>query len=92
MPMPDWYRYSVLTFGLLFFVGHFVWMLISLRYATSLNQLLEYIGKCVPGIGGLLIGLSPFAPSALLGFAMSLAGLPVIFVGRALYELIVFRK
>jgi len=90
--MPDWYRYLVLTFGLLFFTGHFAWMLISLRYATSRDELLEYFGKCVPGIGGLLIGLSPFVPSTLLGVVMSLAGLPVIFVGRAIYELIVFGK
>ena len=67
-------------------------MLISLRYAKSRDELLEYFGKCVPGIGGLLIGVSPFVQSTLLGFTMSLAGLSVIVVGRTFYELIVFRK
>ena len=90
--MPDWFRYTVIAFGVLFFVAHVALMLLSLPYARTRDDRLEFIGKCVPGLGGLSIAVSVIVSSPTVGILLSLLGLPIMLLGRAVYELVVFRS
>jgi hypothetical protein len=86
--MPDWIRYVVTEFGILFFSGHLVWMVCSFRFARLHADRLEYVGVIVPGSAGIMIAASPWVSYPPLAIALCLAGLLVIVVGRGLYELV----
>ena len=90
--MPEWIRYVVTAFGILFFSGHILWMVYSLRLARSSADRLEYIGIIVPGSAGIVIATIPWVSFPLLKIALCLAGLLVMVLGRALYDLVVFRR
>jgi hypothetical protein len=90
--MPDWIRYVQTAFGILFFSGHVLWMVCSLRFARSPADRLEYVGILVPGSAGIMIAAIPWVTYPPLGIALCFAGLLVMVLGRALYELVVFRR
>ena len=54
--------------------------------ASDKDTKLEKLGAAVPGIAGLMLSLSTVLEPKLLSIAL----IPVLFVGRACYELIVF--
>ncbi len=89
--MPDWFRYLTIAFGVLFFVAHLAWILYSLPFAQDRAKRLEYFGKLVPGFAGIFIALAVWVQSPLLAVALAITGGFVLILGRAVYELIVFR-
>ena len=89
--MPDWFRYLVIAFGALFFVAHLAWMLYSLPYAQDRAKRLENFGKLVPGFAGVCFALAAWIRSPLPSVAFAVAGGFLMILGRAVYELIVFR-
>ncbi|MDA0588697.1 MAG: hypothetical protein O2820_13050 [Planctomycetota bacterium] len=90
--MPDRFRYIVIAFGTLFFLGHVGWMLFSLTHAVDRSTRLEYAGKVVPGFAGLCVVGATITTSPLLAIALYVAALPVMIVGRAVYEQVVFSR
>lgn len=90
--MQDWLRYVVVAFGILFFVAHLASVVLSLRYAQSRDDRLEFIGKVIPGLAGLIVAVMVFVTSTLVGITLALIALTTMIFGRAVYELIVFRR
>ncbi|TWU24323.1 hypothetical protein Pla52o_22500 [Novipirellula galeiformis] len=76
---------------MLFFVVHLAWMLYSLPYARDRDTRLELIGKIVPGFARLCIAGSVLIPSPVHSIALVVVAFPILVVGRACYELLVFR-
>jgi predicted membrane channel-forming protein YqfA (hemolysin III family) len=89
--MSDSFRYLAIAFGVLFFIAHLAWMLYSLPFAQDRAKRLEYFGKVVPGFAGICIALAVWVQSPLLAVPLMIAGGFVLILGRAVYELIVFR-
>jgi hypothetical protein len=52
--MPEWFGYTVIVFGVLFFAVHFAWMLFSLPYARDRETKLEFgsSAKSFRGLAG----------------------------------------
>jgi len=90
--MPVAFKIFVVCFGAIFFVMHLAWTFYSVRFYTARDDKLEAAGKVVPGFAGLLIVASALlAPSSWSLLCVVLA-IPLMIVGRAVYELIVFRQ
>lgn len=79
-------------FGCLFFAGHLISAGVRFRAATNRNARLEAVGAVVPGLAGVLIVLAFIAPWPFVKLLLALAALPIIVLGRASYELVVFRR
>lgn len=80
-----------IAFGSLFFAGHLISASVGFRVAKDRDERLEAVGAVVPGLAGVLIVLAFTVPWSLVKLILALAALPLIVIGRALYELIVFR-
>lgn len=90
--MPVAFKVIVVCFGALFFLAHLAWAVYSVRFFKARDDKLEAAGKVVPGFAGLLmVAAALLAPS---GWSMVCAvlAIPLMIIGRAAYELIVFRK
>ena len=90
--MPEWSRIAATSFGILFFVGHLIWAIYSLRFQSTREERLEAAGIVVPGLAGLLIAASAWVPPGYGWAVLSIliVAAVLIIVGRAIYELIVF--
>ena len=66
-------------------------MVYSLPYARDRDDRLESIGKIVPGFAGLCIVGAVLSPWPLLSIVLYFVAIPMMVVGRAVYEVIVFR-
>jgi hypothetical protein len=84
-------RFAAAFFGLFFFLYHLIIAVSGIRTALSRDQRLESAGALVPGLSGLLMATAAWSPSRLLSLALVVVALPVLVLGRALYELAVFR-
>lgn len=80
------------TSGVLFFAAHLIWMLYSLRFARSRGGRIEYIGRIVPGMAGLLIAVAPWTPYRVLSIILPILSVLLLIAGRGAYEMIVFRR
>jgi hypothetical protein len=89
--MTDWFRYTVIAFGILFFVAHLALMVYSLPFARDRDTQFEYFGKIVPGLAGIGIACAAFVESSLLSILLVVVSGFVMILGRVIYELIVFR-
>jgi len=66
-------------------------MLYSLPFARDRGTWFEYLGKIVPGFAGIIIACAAWVDSSLvLILLVAVAGF-IMILGRAVYELIVFR-
>jgi hypothetical protein len=83
---------SMTAFGFLFFAGHLIWAVVGVRSASGRDDRLELAGRAVPGIAGLLLAVAVLAPWPLLGIGLVVMAMPVMVLGRAIYESIVFRR
>ena len=90
--MPTWFVATGVAFGLLFFAFHAFWAVSGLRYARSRDDRLEAAGAVVPGLAGLLLAAAAVTSPALLSLGFAILSLPVLVLGRAVYELVVFRS
>ena len=83
---------AVVTFGLLFFLGHLVVTQANVRRATTRDDRLEALGLLVRGLAGLMLAVAVAArPWPAIGMALALAAILTLILGRAAYELVVFR-
>lgn len=89
--MPIWFCYATTTFGILFFVAHLGLMLHSLPFASDRDTYFEFLGKAVPGFAGILITCAVWVDSALFAILLNILAGFVMILGRAVYELIIFR-
>ena len=82
----------VIAFCGLFFIGHVLFA--GARFCTAQDQgsRLEALGLLVPGFAGAIIVFAFLSPWPLLRPISALVSLPLIVVGRPLYELVVFRR
>ncbi len=82
---------ALMAFGLLFFLGHIPIVVANVRAATTRDDRLESLGLLIRAVPGLLLALSVLAwPWPVVGFALLVAAVPTLVLGRAVYELIVF--
>ncbi len=81
-----------IAFGCLFFVFYLFLAGVGFRTAKDRNARLEAVGAAVPGLAGVLIVLAFIVPWPLVKLLMALTALPVIVLGRASYELMIFRR
>lgn len=88
--MPVAFRIIVVCFGAAFFLAHFAWAIYSFRFFTSRGDRLAAVGKVVPGFAGVLMIAAVFLPP-LGGLICAVLAIPLIIVGRAVFELIIFR-
>ena len=88
--MPTWLKLSGLVFGLLFFLYHLGLATWGFRSALSRDQRLEAVGAIVPGLSGLLMVAAAWSPWPALGIGLAVVGVPILILGRAIYELIIF--
>jgi hypothetical protein len=65
--------------------------LAAIRTARSRGQRLEAMGALVPGLSGLLMAAAALSRSRLWSLTLLVVSVPVMVLGRALYELAVFR-
>jgi hypothetical protein len=79
---------SVLS--LLFFLGHLVWMIYSLRFAECKETWFENIGKIVPGSAGLLFLFAIWCPNSVIRIFFGILAVFTIILGRAVFEIFVF--
>jgi hypothetical protein len=78
--------------GAVIFLVHLASAIYSVRFFTDRNEKLEAAGKVVPGLAGLLfVAAALLWPSGWVVLCLALS-VPVLTVGRAIYELIVFRN
>jgi len=79
--------------GVLFFVAHVVFALcgVHVRRGDRDGQL-EALGKSVPGMAGLLLGLGCWLIPSIWAMLPMLAALLTLMLGRPVYELIVFGR
>jgi hypothetical protein len=91
MPLPLWVKIVAVAFGAAFFVAHVLLAVHGMRCALTRDQRVEAAGALVPGVSGLLIAFAVASPWPWLGFAASALAAVTIVLGRALYEMIVFR-
>ena len=88
--LPDLIRAILICLGAIFFLAHFASAIYSVRCFKNRNEKLEAAGKVVPGLAGLLfVAAGLLWPSGWAPVCLALS-LPVLIVGRAIYELIVF--
>ncbi len=87
--MPSRYRIEVSGFGLVFFLFHLVWGVVQFRSALTRDQRIEAIGAVVPGLAGLSLLASVWIPWRPASLALLIAGLPILVIGRATYELVI---
>lgn len=92
MPIPTWLKIGLVAFGVLFFACHLVVALRGVRSTPSRDERVEAAGLIVPGVAGLLFAVAVLAPWPLLGLVSAVASIPVLVLGRAAYECIVFRR
>lgn len=90
--MPFTFKVIVICFGALFFIAHLAWAACSVRFYTARNDKLESLGKAVPGFAGLLLVTLVLLPPSGWSVVCAVAAISLMIVGRAVYELIVFRK
>ena len=88
---PTWVRVGAVALGVSFFGAHVFLAVMGVRRATNRDDRLEAAGLLVPGLAGLLLAAAYLSPTAALSLTLVLAALPVMIVGRAIYELLVFR-
>jgi TRAP-type C4-dicarboxylate transport system permease small subunit len=90
--MPEWLKVTATCLSVGFFLAHAwrAWMLTT--RADSRERRKEAVGAAVPGLAGLLWCTAIYAPALWLKFVLVLLAIPVLMVGRAIYELLVFRK
>jgi len=81
-----------IVFGCLFFAGHLIRAGFCFRAAQNRAARLEAIGAAVPGFAGVLLVLSIVVHWLPVKLALLLAAMPVMVVGRACYELIIFAR
>ena len=89
-PLPTWCVIACVSFGLLFTVFHVFWAVEGLRYARSRDQRLEAAGAAVPGLAGLMLVAAAVAAPGLISIVFAVASVPLMVLGRAMYELLVF--
>lgn len=89
--MPDWFRYTAIAFGISFFVAHLALMVYSLPFARDRDTRFDYFGKIVPGLAGIGIACAACVDSSLLSILLVVVSGFVMILGRAIYELFVFR-
>jgi hypothetical protein len=90
--MPFAFKVIIVCFGATFFLAHLAWALYAVRFYTARDDKLEAAGKVVPGFAGLLmVAAALLAPSG-WSVVCGILAIPLMVVGRAVYELIVFRK
>ncbi len=90
--MPVAFKVIVVCFGAIFFLAHLAWAVYSVRFFTARDDKLQAAGKVVPGFAGLLmVAAALLAPSGWSVLCVVLA-IPLMIIGRSVYELIVFRK
>ena len=81
-----------ITFGGLYFAGHLVWAAVNVLAAKGRDARLVEAGIFVPGFAGLFMVFAVIARWPILKIALRIAALVIGLVGRALYELVVFRS
>ncbi len=92
MPIPLWIKVVATAFGLLFFAGYLLLAVVGVRSAPTRDRRMEAIGAVIPGVAGLLLVVAFLAPWPLLSFSSAAVAVPVMLLGRAVYEdLIAFR-
>ena len=91
MVMPFWLKAGSAGFGFLFFVGCLLLGCAGFRSAPTRDGRLEAVGAVIPGLGGLLIVAASLSSNRFWGLIAALAAIPVMVLGRATYEVIVFR-
>ena len=78
------------NFGLVFFLFYLSLAILGFRRSASRDDRLEAAGAVIPGLAGLgIVGAVWAGPP--WAFALIAASVPFMTVGRAVYELIVFR-
>lgn len=80
----------LIIIGSVWFVAHVAWAFYAVRYCSTGDQLLEALGVIVPGLGGLCLLLAGVLTSPIWSLICLVIALPLMIVGRACYELIVF--
>ena len=89
--MPVAFKVIVVCVGALFFVGHLAWAVYSVRFFSARDDRLEAVGKVVPGLAGLLMVAGALGAPSGWAVVCTVLAFPVMIVGRAAYEFIVFR-
>jgi hypothetical protein len=79
------------AYGLLFAAWQGFWVVAGLRSARSRDERLGATGAAVPGAAGRLIAAAALTAPAPLSVGPAILAVPVVLVGRAVDELVVFR-
>jgi hypothetical protein len=90
--MPFAFQVFAVCFGVIYFLVHLAWAVYSVRFFTARDDRLEAAGKVIPGFAGLLVAAAALLLPSGWGVACTVVAFPLMFVGRAVYELIVFRN
>ena len=88
---PEWLKVCGACFGLVFFLYFWLVALWGMSSATSREHRLEAAGAMVPGFSGLLLAAALWSSSRAVGLGLAVAALPILVIGRAIYEVVVFR-
>src|SRR5262245_32543554 len=89
-PIPSSLAAAFTTFGLVYFLFSLSLAILGFRRSASRDDRLEAAGVVIPGLAGLgIVGAVWVGPPWAL--ALIAASIPFMAVGRAVYELIVFR-
>jgi hypothetical protein len=91
MLIPFWFKIAIIAFGLLFFAGHLLLAILGVRRATTRDNRLVAVGVVVPGIAGLFLAGAALSTTPVLGLVLLAPFLPILVIGRAVYELVLYR-
>jgi ABC-type phosphate transport system permease subunit len=80
------------AYWLLFAAWQGFWAVAGLQHARSRDEWLEAAGAAVPVAAGLLIAAAALTAPAPVSVALAVVAMPVMVLGRAVYELVVFRS
>ena len=89
--MPIAVRVVAAVFGSLFFAAHLTCAAHAMRFHPTREGKLEAAGAVVPGSAGLLVTAAAVVAPPWWAIACLVPAVPLLVLGRAVYELVVFR-
>lgn len=92
MPIPFWFRFAAIIIGLVLFAFQLTLAILGFRSAQSRDDRREATGAIIPGIAGLILIAGVLIPSRPACIVLMGLALPILVLGRAVYELVTFRK